>query len=74
MVGVFTVIVTTVLVWYICANRHEWCVKVTKREMVKKRVRREELTEVFQAPPQEEKFDIGKRNIGGHLGVQNFGI
>ena len=57
MVGVFIAIVTATVVWYICANRHEWCVKVKKRKMVRKRVRREE---VFLAPPLQQTIDIGK--------------
>ena len=61
VVGVIVVIVTVIAVWYICANRHEWCVKVTKKEVVKKRVRREALTEVFQPPaPLGKNVDLGK--------------
>ena len=62
VVGVFIVIVTAIVVWYICANRHEWCVKVKKRKVVKKRVRREALMEVFQPPPHQQTIDIGKEN------------
>ena len=57
VVGVFIAIVMATVVWYICANRHECCVKVKKRKVVKKRVRREE---VFQAPPLQQTIDIGK--------------
>ena len=57
VVGVFIAIVTATMVWYLCDNRHEWCVKVKKRKVVKKRVRREEI---FQAPPLQQTIDIGK--------------
>lgn len=60
VVGVFIIIVTALVVWYVCANRHEWCVTVKKRKVVKARVRREALTEVFQPPPYEQTIDIGK--------------
>jgi hypothetical protein len=53
VVGVFIIIVTA----YICVNRNEWCVKVKKRKVVKKRVRRDEI---FQAPPLQQTIDIGK--------------
>ena len=36
-------VVALLAVWYIVANRHDWCVKETKKVTVKKRVSRKEI-------------------------------
>ena len=66
VVGVLIVIATAAVVLHICANRHEWCVKVKKRTVVKERVRREALTELYQAPHQQQTIDIGKGKQHNH--------
>ena len=63
VVGVFIIIAMATVVLYICASRHEWCVKVKKRKIVKKQVRREALFQVHTSPHQSTfSSDIGKGN------------
>ena len=59
MVGVFTVALVVVVVWYICATRREWYIRVTKRVIVKERVRRQKTAETV-LPPEKEELDIGE--------------
>ena len=59
VVGVVILAVLVGVIWYFCASHQELCVQVTKREVVKTKVKREVIEAQLQ-PPTAQKLDIGK--------------